>query len=388
MKRIVRVIIGSVLLLGFLTLGGGSHWSVEPNTLLIPADVYNDGTTVVHKFTKSVALQRYNDRIFGQFHRAAIAYKKLSETNIAAMVFITDPYMQRVVFSDLTEPWIDAYSQAHVLGVTSDNDENNDNYVNVYVTNGRPARLAALRYHLPTHTLSFWYQISTAADGLWYPTDVALNNNETFSTNTDDYLWVVDTRTNEILMYFPNFQGSQMRYGQFGLGVGQFNQPWAIACGRNPIDGSHTKAQYVVDDAGRRVVQVTGGGWALTPLQWVREFRSDTSYISDIVVDSYGQLWIADEGNRIIKLHPADFSVLGTFGEFGVVGDGKFNRPLALGHPEGKEGWADLFVGEEWGDNSGLQRYNFGVDVKDLQSTISGTRDDLTQRLGFQIYSE
>jgi predicted membrane-bound mannosyltransferase/DNA-binding beta-propeller fold protein YncE len=147
-------------------------------------------------------------------------------------------------------------------------------------------------------------------------------------------LYVADSRNHRILHLAPD--GSLLQeWGAFGdqatgnALIGTFNEPWGVAVGP---DGS----VYVTDTWNHRVQKFTKDGEPLT--MWGQygqplpdDIKSKSSFWGPrgIAVNSEGQVFIADTGNKRIVVFDEDGNYLTEFGTAGLDA-GQFDEPVGV----------------------------------------------------------
>jgi len=367
-----------LILIAILALSPVS-WT-HAQTTLIHKDVYNNDGFVIPKLTKTVATEELGGKLFSRPYSASISYTYHSYETVHALMFIVDPYWNRIIYADREEDWINSYGTygsgegnlKSPYGITSNNDIDGDGLYDLYVADTYNNRIVHLIYYSYYQYRPIYQAglIGGPDADLDLPRDVDLNDNSNLDNADDDYLWVVDFGHHMIKRFTKD--GTLVKsFGGYGTGEDQFKRPVGIVNGRDLQGGYNNKYLYVVDSGNNRIVKLYNPN--PTEVDWVGCYEAPSgSYLTSIEVDTFGDLWVTDTYNgRVIKLTP-DLELLTVFGTEGT-GTNQFLYPTALSNPrafayfDGWIGWADAFIAEKWSSNSGGQYYNMGVDVLDLQ---------------------
>jgi DNA-binding beta-propeller fold protein YncE len=154
------------------------------------------------------------------------------------------------------------------------------------------------------------------------------------ATGLNEDIYVADSRNHRVLHIAAD--GSLLhQWGTFGdLAVGSappgtFYEPWGIAVGP---DGS----VYVTDTWNHRVQKFTGDGEPITSWgQYGQPFPEDPASKNSfwgprgIAVNSRGQVFVADTGNKRIAVFDEDGNYLTEFG-MGGLDPGQFDEPVGV----------------------------------------------------------
>ncbi len=389
-----RIILSLAILFMILILPVDSLLYADQTTL-IQADVFKG----IPKLTRGVANSEWNVDLFSKPYSSTLSYTTNYDPPHQgmrhALVFVTDPCWNRIVYYDYVCNWIkawgnsdhpDAFNFPH--GITSDGYSWTPSRFNLYIAdtgNDRIVHLALVFEWGECGDPTITYQTFTdLVEGLNEPYDVDLNEGVDIWDNSDDYLWVADYGNQKIKRFnlidndhngIPDEMPLIASYGGYGSGVGQFKYPRAIINGRNWETGKNNKYLYVADAGNNRIVRLYNP--VPTTIQWVDTYEAPQgSHLISLATDTYGNLWVADFTNgKILKLTP-DLELITTIGSMGTGGD-RFLYPTGFSTPRAFQyqedwwpgwirGFADASISEKWTDNSGGRRYLMGVDVLNL----------------------
>lgn len=181
-----------------------------------------------------------------------------------------------------------------------------------------------------------------------------LNHPRGLAVGQDGNLVVADSLNHRIQVFTAD--GEFVRaWGAFEVGErgtatgGNFNQPWGVAVGP---DGNI----YVADTWNHRVQVFTPEGeflrtWGQLGQLDAAQNPTDFWGPRDIAVDPDGNVYVADTGNKRIRVYTAEGEWLRDIGS-GGSGPGQLNEPVGLAvHPDGR-----LFVADTW--NRRVQVFN------------------------------
>jgi len=405
-----RIILSLAVPFMALTLPVDSLLSADQTTL-IHADVFQD----VPELNKGVANSLWNVDLFSRSYSSALSYTVYADLSGMrhALVFVTDPCWNRIVYYDYVCNWIKAWGNSDrpgafsfPHGITSSQYAWSPSRFNLYIAdtgNDRIVHLALVYYSACTPTIEHYQAFTDSTECLNQPFDVDLNDNGTLWDDTDDYLWVADYGNHKIKRFdlidnemlpdltnplgydgIPDQMPLVISYGEYGSGGGQFQYPRAIINGRDWQTGKNNKSLYVADAGNRRIVRLNNPD--PTTIQWVDAYEAPQgSYLASLATDTYGNIWAADFTNgKILKLTP-DLQLITTIGSMGTGEDQflyptGFSTPRAFqpyqnwdpdgdGHTDWVRGFAEASISEKWTDNSGGRRYLMGVDVVNLQTS-------------------
>ncbi len=173
-----------------------------------------------------------------------------------------------------------------------------------------------------------------------------LNHPRGLAAGPDGTLYVADSLNHRVQAF--NASGELLNaWGVFEVGErgtaagGNFNQPWGIATGP---DGN----VYVADTWNHRVQVFTPEGEFLRAWGQLGQLDAAASQIDfwgprDIAVDADGNVYVADTGNKRVRVYTSEGEWLRDIGS-GGSGQGQLNEPVGLAlHPDGR-----LFVADTW----------------------------------------
>lgn len=191
-----------------------------------------------------------------------------------------------------------------------------------------------------------WGQEGSAEGQLNHPRGLAIG--------ADGTLYVADSLNHRIQAFDADgnylFGWGTYEVGEYGTATGgNFNQPWGVAVGP---DGN----VYVADTWNHRVQVFTPDGQFLRA--WGQLGQLDAARDPDdfwgpraIAVDKEGLVYVADTGNKRIRVYTAEGQWLRDIGSGGTAA-GQLNEPVGLAiHPDGR-----VFIADTW--NRRIQVFN------------------------------
>ncbi len=199
--------------------------------------------------------------------------------------------------------------------------------------------------------------VSRAASIVWGQEGGAegqLNHPRGLAIGPDGTLYVADSLNHRIQAFDSEgnflFGWGMYEVGEYGTAAGgNFNQPWGIAVGP---DGN----VYVADTWNHRVQVFTPEGEFIR--SWGQLGQLDAARDPDdfwgpraIAVDKEGLVYVADTGNKRIRVYTAEGQWLRDIGSGGTSA-GQLNEPVGLAiHPDGR-----IFIADTW--NRRIQVFN------------------------------
>ncbi len=192
-----------------------------------------------------------------------------------------------------------------------------------------------------------------------------MNAPRSISTGPNGDIYVADSRNHRIL-HIGSDGGLLQEWGSFAdqqtgnASIGTFNEPWGVAVGP---DGS----VYVTDTWNHRVQKFSADGKPIKmwgqygqPVPDVPESKSFFWGPRGIAVDSKGNVYIADTGNKRIAVFDSDGNYITDFGT-GGLDPGQFDEPVGVA--VGSDG--TVYVTDTW--NQRIQSFSASNDRGILQ---------------------
>ncbi len=193
--------------------------------------------------------------------------------------------------------------------------------------------------------------ITLAADQIFSSeryTPPGLNAPRSITTGLNNDLYIADSRNNRIVHIASdgtliNQWGSFADIAKGAAPIGTFNEPWGVAVGP---DGS----VYVSDTWNHRVQKFTADGQPIkTWGQYGQPSADNPESASNlwgprgIAVDSKGQVFVADTGNKRIVVFDKDGNYITAFGSDGFD-PGQFDEPVGIAIAPG----GTIYVTDTW----------------------------------------
>lgn len=355
----------------------------------------NPSSPTIQRITRSLCQSEFNGKSVFSWRGAGATAQ--SHTGLGpgerGVMYIADRFWDRIVYGKLEgqNSWIKSFGHnepvpghnlRNITAMTANNGwgpAGTVAYAFVCDHRRRP-RVNRLVYTFSSRTLSYDDSLSTPADGISSPRDIAINNAGTRDDPTDDWLWVCDAPRGQLLKYNCfGTQGATMRYGGGPGGHTEITTPIAAACGRS-VYGDHDWDVFVVDASQSKLKRFVDYGDTLLLEGEVPLDSYNGDLTGALVVDSWGNILVGmsapDEGqSKILKFLPS-LEFLDVFAP-GPDGDAGIFRLVDLSNPLGAgslAGYGDLFVTEAWDDNSGGQWFYLGVEM------TSGAVSDIGQQ--------
>lgn len=343
-------------------------------------------TPLIWKLTKQVANTYWGVDLFYRPRSMAQSYIiSPSLEYYTAVGFLVDQYWDRIVYTEALDNWIRAYGThgagagkflwpRSIAALAPCDETYYSYYYYMYIADSENNRIAKLKYDWRTNNQTVSYEGEISGGDLDRPKDLDLHDNGDFWPGTNDYLWVMDWEGR--IKRYTTDGVLHNTYGDTGCTsqAGQFCNPTAVACGRNPFlappydQAANDNDIYVADNGNHRIVrlQKASGGEEIS-WTWATPVDMD---ISDLEVDNWGQVWASDRSTGRIVKYTKDLFPLCTFGDQGA-GANQFIEPTSISCTGGYLGCGNVFIGEAWTDSTGGQYYSIGTDVVDYYVTSS-----------------
>jgi hypothetical protein len=365
------------------------------STAMIQAKLYANPD--IWRLSRMTSMECYDEEILRYPVKGCISYVPNSETETQCVVtFIVDHTFDGILYRDewdaifrsyghhgygngpefFSPTSIDVYTDQHLFGSWS--------YFWVFVADWWNDRIKRLKYNWDT---KLWTDMGPiTGNGLYRPIDLDYHNGGDFEEETDDHVWVLNS--NCLVKLFTPGGDYVMTYGSQGSGVGEFQSPTALVCGRassSPDPGfqpyANTNYLYVADAGNDRIVQLKIVG---TNLEWYRESSNPLfSEAVDLETDNFGNLWVVLSTGGVLK-YTKDLDYLAAFGSEGF-GPNQFYEPYCISNIGGRLCVGELLVTESWEDSSGIQRYIPGASIEDLWVTTFVVADVCWCAISFRL---
>ncbi len=331
----------------------------------------------IDKLTRHLTEEKLDRQLFSQPY-SGVLFSSITQHNnapyyIAKYVqLVTDPAWNRIVYGNY-DGWTKAYGNKSEPRQNLNRPHGIDRDINgrIYVADTGNNRIVVLRFQGNGEAAELQFQFAFGTGLLSQPYDVAWDDSGTPFDNSDDIIWTTDTRNHRLLGFALGDENAFVRYsyGSRGNGDGSFFEPKSVAVGK--FNGAANGYIYVADSGNRRLAKLA---IETNEIAWVSSFSHKRETVfSSLSVDHWGNIYATDRSNsEILKLSedlqplaavdcdpssnvgPVDFSVV--FGSLYV-------------EAEDKQYWAgydQAFSIEKWTDESGSQRYQLGVGLKEL----------------------
>ncbi len=155
---------------------------------------------------------------------------------------------------------------------------------------------------------------------LWrIPDHHAFSKPEGVVVAPDGAVLVTDNGNHQIVKIDQSTRNSEVGFGSYGSGDGQFNYPLGVA-----VDSSGNV--YVADAYNDRIQKFNGSGSFIVKWGTYGSGDGQFNYPGGVAVDSSGNVYVADWGNDRIQKFNGSGSFIGKWGTSGS-GDGQFNYP-------------------------------------------------------------
>lgn len=310
----------------------------------------------IGRLTKNVTRAHIDRHLFGEPGKTASYYSVVYQRGFPAPVatyvqFVLDAEWNRIVYGNMNN-WIKSYTMQTPSAIAVDADGN------VFV--GEPANKRVLVLKLVgagDATLQLHHTINNIVN----PADLAINDNGTPFTTSDDLLYVADATQNKIFKYTA---GSSMN--TLVATYDGFDAPTSIAVGR--WSGANNRVLYVVDKIAKRVRAFDDDGGSLS---LIAQYRGEyAQYFTSIKTDHFGNVYIVDNVNSKVFKFTSLLELLDEHGggdSFAALGS--IDIPFARIEIDGERRWVgfdQLFAIERWDNASGVQRRKFGVKLKNI----------------------
>jgi hypothetical protein len=198
---------------------------------------------------------------------------------------------------------------------------------------------------------------------------------------------VVDQNRSEVKI-FGRFGSYISTIGNASYGQNRLNKPTSICFAKDRFTHYPLDYVYVTDNGNKRVMVMSTTSAIMCAATDDGIFPSN-AYLSSVDVDPYGFVYVLDSYNGVIYMfYPWLGALITTFGSKGTA-DGQFYYPNRISFTEGLKINAakargsepivagDFFVTEHFGDQTGIRRYDIGLDILSHKATyIPKTRTD------------
>lgn len=341
----------------------------------------------IDKVTKRLTLKELDRQLF-QKPYAGVLYSSVTQTSGAPFFsaryvqLVTDPGWNRLLYGDF-EGWIKAYRRtgAGSEALNRPHGLDRDSQGRVYVADTGNHRAVVLRLVGNGPDTELQFEFTFGAGDLMHPYDVAWDDSGTPFDPEDDLLWVADTGNHRIVGYALSEWNASQRYtlGSRGKAAGHFFSPKAVSVGR--FNGVSDGSIYVADTGNRRLVKLRRGE---RDLEWVKSSDGDgESQFLSVDVDHWGNVYAVDRTYRRLVKFSARLEPLASLAGEDTHLVFPVNVGITFGEvalESGERFWAgydQTFVLEDWTERSGAERYQLGVDLRDLRLTLAQDLDQL-----------
>ncbi|HQU73039.1 MAG TPA: hypothetical protein PLG66_12125, partial [Calditrichia bacterium] len=311
----------------------------------------------IERLSKTVTRQNLDRELFGAPEKSA-AYYAATYRNQAPFVtasyvqFVIDPAWDRLMYGSL-ENWIKSYGDLRGPSAITVDPQGR-----VFVGESGRNRISVLQLSGDGANAELVFRYAIEEVGV--PTDLAHFDNGTPLDISDDALYMVDAASGELKRYDLSESGA-VEAGSWDL----FVSPTLVQVGRS--NGSSNSLVYVVDEVGKRLQQFDLAGGQ--PLLMGTHTAGNDQYFSALKADHFGHLYAVDHMNSRIEKFSADLELLDRSGDRetyqGLTGlDLPFGKITIEGEGTYWSGFDQLFTLERWSENSGAQRRQLGLAIR------------------------
>jgi len=154
-------------------------------------------------------------------------------------------------------------------------------------------------------------------------------------------LYVADSQLHRIQVLDVATGAVITSWGGQGSGPGQFQEPWGVAVGPGGV-------VYVADTWNHRIQKFDRDGQFLTQWGTFGQAGGEGAGVAfygprGVAVDSAGNVWVTDTGNKRVVEFDADGKLLGQWGGAGT-GNGQFMEPVGIAI----DGQGHVYVADTW----------------------------------------
>lgn len=326
----------------------------------------------VWRLTKGYANSEWGVDLFAYPYSASQAYLLVGTTLHTGVTFISDYAFHRIIYIECYSDWIRAYgsfgsgdgqfNSPSGIDCEYDHDEGGNYYV--YVADTWNNRIVTLKYDWQSEQMS-WLGAITGG-GLALPKDIDINNGGDWFYRPNDKIWVANG--DGTIKKFDLNGNLLLTYGE------HFGIPKAVACGRSDLityppyePFANNNYIYVIEDRWiHQFLENPPGNIEHIQSRMLAQPVGWWMKLTSVDVDNFGQVWTTVvkeqwgtgyQESYIFKDTP-DLETLCDFNAGGI-----FNRLQNFSNAGGNRGCGNVFILEEWDDESGGLYYAIGTDI-------------------------